>query len=79
MQEYLTTEELSKLIKMSPGTIRNKVSQGAFKLNVHYVKPSTRKLLFVRSAINDWLYGKTPMDHAQNGQKNSAKDGLINI
>ncbi len=79
MEEYLTTKELAKCIKMAPGSIRNLVSQGTLKRNVHYLKPTARKILFIRSGINDWLYGKTPMGQAHNGQKNSAKNGLINI
>ncbi len=78
-EEYLTTNELAKRIKMAPGSIRNLVSQGTLKRNVHYLKPTPRKILFVWSAINDWLYGKTPMDHAHNGQKKSRKNGLIHI
>lgn len=82
MEEYLTTEELSQRIKMKPGTIRNLVSSGKFILNVHYVKPTPKKILYVWSAIEEWLYnpGKaksrsTPIDLRQ-----KPKDGcLLNI
>ena len=56
MEEYLTTKELSKKIKMTPGTIRNLVWKKELKENVHYVKPTPRKILFVWSAIEGWLY-----------------------
>ncbi len=79
MDEYLTTDELSKRIKMAPGSIRNMVSKGELKLNTHYVKPTPRKILFIWSAITDWLYGKTPMGQARNGRKKSGKNGLIHI
>jgi hypothetical protein len=72
MKEYLTTNELSQQIKMAPGTIRNLVYKGIFVNGVHYIKPTPRKLLFIGSAIEAWLYGKS-VDNS--GQANS----LINI
>jgi len=57
MNEYLTTEELSQRIKMAPGTIRNLVWKKSFIEGVHYVKPSSRKLLFVWRNIEQWLHG----------------------
>jgi len=56
MEKYLTTKELSKRIKMAPGTIRNLVWKNEFKENVHYVKPTPRKVLFVWSEVETWLY-----------------------
>ena len=55
MEEYLTTKELSQRIKMAPGTIRNLVWMKVFLANVHYVKPTPRKILFVWSEIESWL------------------------
>jgi hypothetical protein len=72
MKEYLTTNELSQQIKMAPGTIRNLVYKGIFVNGVHYIKPTPRKLLFIGSAIEAWLYGKSADN---SGQGNS----LINI
>jgi len=61
MDQYLTTDELSQQIKMSPGSIRNLVWKKELKQGVHYVKPTGRKLLFVWSNIEDWLFsGKAP-------------------
>ena len=56
IDEYLTTKELSSKIKLTPGTIRNKVCRGDFKLGVHYVKAGPRRLLFLWSGIADWLH-----------------------
>lgn len=56
MEEYLTTKELSRRIKMAPGTIRNLVWQQVLIENTHYVKPTPRKILFVWSAIESWLH-----------------------
>ena len=55
MEEYLTTKELSNRIKMEPGTIRNLVWKKDFKINTHYLKPTPRKLLFIWSAVQQWL------------------------
>ena len=59
MEEFLTTDELSARIKMAPGTIRNLVWKKAFIENVHYVKPTSRKLLFIWSSVELWLYNKS--------------------
>lgn len=59
LEIYLTTKELSKLIKMSEGTLRNLVYKKVFIENVHYVKPTPKKLLFIWSAIEAWLYGNS--------------------
>ncbi len=56
IDKYLTTEELSELIKMSPGTIRNLVWKNVLQEGRHYVKPTPRKLLFKRRAVEAWLY-----------------------
>ena len=65
MEEYLTITELSSRIKMSPGTIRNLVWKNELIENVHYVKPTSRKLLFVWTAIEKWLYGKPAANSVQ--------------
>ena len=57
MEEYLTTNELSQRIKMTPGTIRNLVCKGKLVNGVHYIKPTSRKLLFIWSEIKAWLHG----------------------
>jgi hypothetical protein len=74
LEEYLITRELSDRIKRSPGTIRNMVCRGQLKLGIHYVKPGNGRLLFLWSAIEDWL-------HAGPASKTSAsqKRRLINI
>jgi len=72
MKEYLTTNELSQQIKMAPGTIRNLVCKGIFVNGVHYIKPTPRKLLFIGSAIEAWLYGKPAANSVQG-------NSLINI
>jgi len=65
MEEYLTTQELSDRIKMAPGTIRNLVWKRTLREGVHYVKPSARKLLFVWSRIEQWLYSQQGCIHEQ--------------
>lgn len=56
MEEYLTTKELSRRIKMAPGTIRNLVWQQVLIENTHYVKPTPKKILYLWSAIESWLH-----------------------
>ena len=63
MEEYLTTDELSKRIKMAPGTIRNLVWKQEFKKNTHYLKPTQRKLLFIWSQVEEWLYRNSSQYH----------------
>lgn len=58
MEKYLTTKELSKLIKMNPGSVRNLVYKNELKENIHFVRPTPRKILFVWSAIEAWLRGE---------------------
>ena len=59
MEEYLTVSELSARIKMAEGTIRNLVYQKKFKERVHYVKPTPRKLLFIWSQVEQWLFSNS--------------------
>lgn len=56
MDEYLTTKELSERIKMAQGTIRNLVWKKVLVEDVHYIKPTGRKLLFIWSSVKEWLH-----------------------
>ncbi len=57
MEQYLTVKELAERIKMAPGTVRNLVWRKEFQENVHYLKPTSRKVLFIWSAVEAWLHG----------------------
>lgn len=49
---YLTTEELSALIKYDARTIRNRLKDAVLFEGVHYIRPfGGRKILFIREAI----------------------------
>jgi hypothetical protein len=76
MEEYLTTAELSKRIKMAPGTIRNLVWRQEFKENTHYLKPTRRKLLFVWSQVEEWLYRNSCESYPKPTKQ---VDGLIKV
>lgn len=76
MKEYLTTAELSNRIKMAPGTIRNLVWKKEFIENIHYFKPTSRKILFVWSEIEKWLYNDPLMTDIQSDVRGRS---LINI
>jgi predicted DNA-binding transcriptional regulator AlpA len=58
--EYLTTSELSSLIKFEKQTIYNMISAKVLVLGKHFIKPSPRKLLFIRSEIEFWLRERSP-------------------
>jgi len=80
MEEYLTTKELSGRIKYKPGTLRNLIWKKVLLENVHFVRPTPRKILFVWSRIEAWLHSKDiiePNNHGSN--KKNQTDSLINI
>ena len=79
MDEFLTTEELSARIKMAPGTIRNLVWKKVLKQNVHYVKPTSRKLLFIWSSVEDWLFNKSHRQPNGNPEYEPNQECLIKI
>ena len=58
-EEYLTMEELCQRIKFSKQTVYNWIYQGKFRLGLHYLKPSRKKVLFKWSAIKAWLEGNS--------------------
>jgi len=76
MEEYLTTTELSERIKLAPGTIRNLVWKNEFKENIHYLKPTPRKLLFVWSQVKEWLYRHSSKAYSKSSEQVTS---LINI
>ena len=76
MEEYLTTTELSERIKLAPGTIRNLVWKQEFKENIHYLKPTRRKLLFVWSQVQEWLYRNSSQGYLSSKKQ---VNSLINI
>lgn len=71
MEQYLTAKELAERIKMAPGTIRNLVWRKEFQENIHFLKPTPRKLLFIWSAVEAWLHGdRVGLHEAQRGNDN---------
>lgn len=51
-QTYLTTEELSQLIKYDPRTIRETLKDRVLFEGIHYIRPfGGRKILYVWEAI----------------------------
>jgi predicted DNA-binding transcriptional regulator AlpA len=55
MEEFLTVQELSKRIKYAKQSIYNFINKGTFIQGKHYIKPSRKKILFIWSAVNEWL------------------------
>ena len=52
--EYLSIHDLANRIGYAEGTIRNLMSNGAFKLGEHYLKPRGR-IFFKWPAVQSWL------------------------
>ena len=76
MEEYLTTTELSKRIKMAPGTIRNLVWRNEVEENIHYIKPTPKKLLFIWSRVEKWLHGEPALAPERQSDRHRS---LINL
>ena len=70
MEEYLTVQELGERIKFSKQSVYNLIYKKKFILGVHYLKPTPKKILFVWSQIEKWLYrsmDETAGSSASNG------------
>jgi predicted DNA-binding transcriptional regulator AlpA len=65
VEEYLTIKELAQRLKLSPKTIRNKISSGVFKLGVHYVRPPSLGTRFKWSAIEKWLESERTAEESE--------------
>ncbi len=55
MEEYLTVKELSGKIKFSRQSLYNLIHKGTFVLGKHYLKPTSKKVLFKWTEIRDWM------------------------
>ena len=55
MEEYLRIAEAAALLRISPRTLRNKMSAGVLRLGVHYFSPPGLGPRFKRSAIVSWI------------------------
>lgn len=58
--EYLSVEQLSKRIPYSPGSIRNMISKGIFRLGEHYEKPNGGRPVFLWSKVQEWIASTNP-------------------
>lgn len=54
-KEYLSLGELCQRIPYRPQTIRNLMSQGVLRQDVHYFKPTQRKIVFKWEAVRRWI------------------------
>ncbi len=61
---------------MAPGTIRNLIWKKKFQKDVHYIKPSSRKLLFVWRKVEAWLLNHS---HETEFERASRVRSLIDI
>lgn len=80
-ERYLDTKELCEIIKYRPQSIYNLINKGELVLGIHYLKPSSRKLLFIYSAILEWMEkGRGKVDNLQSNPVSEDKEKcLINL
>ena len=57
MEEYLTIKEVSVLLKVTPKTVQNKMTNGTFIKGIHYFSPKGIGPRFKWSAVVCWLEG----------------------
>ena len=55
IEEYLTIIEVAARLKLSPKSIRNRMSAGVFRCGVHYFSPPGISPRFKWSAVVHWL------------------------
>lgn len=82
-EEYLTVEELSQRIKFSKQTIYNLIYKKEFILKKHYLKPRPKKILFIWTAVKEWMENPSddPTPEIKSSQDNDPikPKSLINI
>ena len=82
-EEYLTVEELSQKIKFSKQTLYNLIYKKEFILKKHYLKPRPKKILFIWSAIKEWMGNpsdeSTPEVISSQDDSPTTDKNLINI
>ncbi len=80
-EKYLDTKELCEIIKYKPQSVYNLINKGELVLGKHYLKPSSKKLVFIYSAILEWMgegrgeIGDLPIDLASEDEEKC----LVNI
>lgn len=55
MEEYLTIPQVAERLKLSPKSVRNKMSAGIFRKGAHYFSPPGLGPRFKWSAVVAWL------------------------
>jgi hypothetical protein len=58
-EQYLTIEELAERLKLSPKTIRNKMTTGVLMKGTHYFSPRGLGPRFKWSAVEKWIEEST--------------------
>ena len=92
MEDYISITEMCKRTNYARQTVYNKISKKEFVLNIHYIKPNKKKVLFIWSALEKWLRGehftkpnnqltnkKEEIDPCQKSQPKSQIPSAINI
>jgi len=53
--DYLSIDELARRIPYRPGTIRNLMTQGKLRRDVHCVKKNNGRVMFLWGAMKAWV------------------------
>jgi hypothetical protein len=76
-KEYLSLKELCEHIPYKPQTIYNWISDGVWELGMHYLKPTSHKLIFHWPTIVRWLEGKKLGKSTTGTRQNAGRDALL--
>lgn len=63
-EEYLTIKEAARRTKFAEQTFYNGIHKKRFILGKHYYKPTSRKILFIWSALKEWIQGDSEAQRA---------------
>lgn len=76
MNEHMKIQELSQYTGYAVSTLRNMTANTEkmeFELGVHYLKPSHKNIIFIKSAIDEWLQQK----HEETSQKYAHRTEIL--
>ena len=64
MKEYLSVKQLCEEIGYARQSIYNMISNNIFVVNVHYIKPSRKKIIFIGKEIEKWMHDESAVNAA---------------
>ncbi len=79
MENYLTVDELSSMIKYSKQSLYNLIYRKTFILGKHYFKPTPKKILFKWSAVQEWIEGASDPNGGTPANKSAKAAYAMNV